>query len=178
MIKDCIRKGLNLRAGIRSAVNKRSNRKISANGVDLAINQLVERDGEARSFHVERVDGKTLKPIMKEQIHENTRIMTDDMGAYSKIDQHFSSHEVVRHSKKEYVRGVDIHTNTVEGFFSILKRGLDGVYQFVMSHHLNRYIKEFDFRYTHRKISDMERTTIALRNISGRRLYYLSPVFC
>jgi len=136
------------------------------------IFSLVERKGYVRSFHVDRVDGDTLKPILKGQVYENTKIMTDDMGAYSKLDTHFDSHDVVRHSKGEYVRGKDIHTNTIEGFFSILKRGLTGIYQHVWKFHLQRYITEFDFRYSHRKISDFERFNIALKWSEGKRLTY------
>ncbi len=141
------------------------------------IFSVLERNGEVRSFRVDRVDGKTLKPILKAQVHENTAIMTDDMGAYSKIGQHFDSHDVIRHSRGEYVRAGNIHTNTIEGFFSILKRGLTGVYQHVMSHHLQRYVKEFDFRYTYRKVNDTERFNIALSLIEGKRLYYRLPSF-
>ena len=132
---------------------------------------LVERDGNVRSFHVQSVTGKTLKPIMEEQIAKDTAIMTDDMGAYRHLDKHFESHDVIRHTRKEYVRG-RIYTNTVEGYFSILKRGLRGVYQHVGAQHLKRYIGEFDFRYNHRKISDEERAAIALKGIEGKRLTY------
>lgn len=135
------------------------------------IFSLVERDGQVRSFHVHQVTGKTLKPIMYKQINKDTDIMTDDMGAYKDLQEHFNSHEVVRHSKKEYVRGI-VHTNTVEGFFSILKRGLTGIYQHVMSFHLQRYVSEFDFRYTYRKISDIERFNVLLSRVEGRRLTY------
>lgn len=140
------------------------------------IFSLVERKGVVRSFHVNDVTGATLKPILQKQVNQETRIMTDDMGAYSKLDKHFDSHEVVKHSKKEYVRGKDIHTNTIEGFFSILKRGLIGIYQHCSSHHLKRYINEFDFRYSHRKISDIERMNLALLGAEGKRLYYYSIV--
>ncbi len=140
------------------------------------IFSLVERKGRVRSFHVDRVDGRTLKPILQKQVSEQTRIMTDDMGAYSKLDQHFDSHDVVRHSRGEYVRGKDIHTNTIEGFFSILKRGLTGVYQHVWKFHLQRYVTEFDFRYSNRKISDFERFNFLLNCIGGKRLYYYQTV--
>lgn len=138
------------------------------------IFSLVERNGAVRSFHVKKVDGITLKPILKKQVNKETHIMTDDMGAYSKLNTHFDNHDIICHSKGEYSRG-NIHTNTIEGFFSILKRGLDGVYQWVSTHHLHRYITEFDFRYSHRKITDTERFNVALNKVTGKRLYYSQP---
>lgn len=141
------------------------------------IFSVLERDGEVRSFRVTGVSGKVLKPIIKAQVHKDTDIRSDEWGGYKDLDQHFKSHEVVRHGKGQYVRAGNIHTNTIEGFFSILKRGLNGVYQHVMSHHLQRYITEFDFRYTYRKVNDTERFNIALSLIEGKRLYYRLPSF-
>ena len=145
---------------------------------------LVERNGRARSFHVDRVNSKTLIPIIKEQIDANTNIMTDEAIQYtahnryikhkSKLAPHFISHNVVQHGKGEYVRG-DIYTNTIEGFFSIFKRGMKGVYQHCGKQHLQRYLCEFDFRYNNRTalgVSDAERTIEALKGISGKRLLY------
>lgn len=142
------------------------------------IFSLVERNGDVRSFHVNDVTGDTLKPILKEQVKKETYIMTDDAKVYNNLDSHFDKHDVVCHSKGEYVRDKIIYTNTIENFFSILKRGLIGIYQHCSSHHLKRYVAEFDFRYSNRKISDFERTVNALRGITGKRLYYLSPAFC
>ncbi|MBU8921224.1 MAG: IS1595 family transposase [Bacteroidales bacterium] len=139
-----------------------------------SIFSLVERGGHVRSFHVNTVTGKTLKPIMQGQINRDTHIVTDEMGAYKDTDRLFEQHSVVTHSKGEYVRG-PVHTNTIEGFFSILKRGLVGIYQHVGSQHLKRYIGEYDFRYNHRHIGDIQRTIIALRGIAGKRLMYCAP---
>lgn len=135
------------------------------------IFSLVEREGKVRSFHVKNVNAATLKGIMTEQIEADTKIYTDDFKAYKGVKNDFKGHDVVCHSKKEYVRG-KIHTNTVEGYFSILKRGLTGVYQHVGANHLKRYVGEFDFRYNNRQLSDIERTSIALRGVSGKRLLY------
>jgi transposase-like protein len=135
------------------------------------IFSLVERHGKVRSFHVESVGAATLKPIIREQVHSDTSLMTDDWGGYKGIGKDFESHEAVVHSRKEYVRG-RIHTNTIEGYFSILKRGLRGVYQHVGKRHLRRYVGEFDFRYNNRDISDDERTAVALKGIEGKRLLY------
>lgn len=90
---------------------------------------------------------------MRKQIKEDTHIMTDEIGACKDVDKYFESHDIVTHSKGEYVRGA-IHTNTIENFFSILKRGLIGVYQHVGPQHLMRYIGEYDFRYNSRALDD------------------------
>lgn len=135
------------------------------------IFSLVERGGQVRSFHVPSVAADTLKPIIRKQIAEDTHIMTNDMGSYQGLENEFESHNMVKHSQNEYVRG-RIHTNTIENYFSILKRGLRGVYQHVGANHLRRYIAEFDFRYNHRHITDQERTVIALRGIEGKRVLY------
>ena len=132
---------------------------------------LVERDGKARSQHVPAVNERTLVPIIKHQIAAETTIYTDEAGQYHNLRKHFSNHEFVRHGIGEYVRGA-IHTNTIEGFFSIMKRGLTGVYQHVSKEHLKRYLCEFDFRYNNRKMNDGERTIEALKGIEGKRLTY------
>ena len=135
---------------------------------------LVERGGELRSFHVPEVNSKTLRPILRQQISQSAHVKTDEAGYYRKLRDDFSSHEAVSHQMGEYVRG-DAHTNTLEGYFSILKRGLTGVYQHVASHHLKRYVGEFDFRYNTRDLSDWERSGIALKGIGGKRLTYGGP---
>ena len=132
---------------------------------------LVERQGRVRAFHVPSVTIKTLKPILHGQIEQTARLMTDDAGMYEKIGQHFQSHETVNHTAKEYARG-DVTTNTVEGFFGILSRGLGGIYQHVSPEHLHRYVNEFSFRYSEREITDAERADQALKGISGKRLTY------
>jgi len=97
--------------------------------------------------------------------------MTDDFKSYKGLRKEFASHGIIRHGIGEYVRG-DIHTNTVEGYFSILKRGIIGVYQHVGKQHLHRYLSEFDFRYNGRKNDDAERSVLALCGIEGKRLTY------
>jgi len=146
-------------------------RKRRGYGHKNAIVSLVERGGEVRSFHVPSVNAKTLKSILKSHIVENARLVTDDAGQYRIIGPEFAEHDVVCHSNGEYVRE-DVHTNTVEGYFSILKRGLIGTYQHVSVQHLQRYVCEFDFRYNHRHRTDFQRTTDALKCIEGKRLTY------
>ena len=137
----------------------------------MKIFSLVERGGDVRSFRVPTVKGSTLEPILKKQVKKNTHVITDDMGAYQGLKKTFDRHDVVRHSRGEYVRGF-IYTNTIENFFSILKRGLVGIYQHVGEQHLKRYVGEFDFWYNYRKVSDTERSVRALKGIVGKRLYY------
>jgi transposase-like protein len=139
-----------------------------------AVMALVERGGRVASFHVPNVTAATLKPIIADALSVDSHFRTDESGVYWEIGEQFASHHTVVHSADEYVRG-DAHTNTVEGYFSILKRGIYGVYQHVSEHHLKRYLAEFDFRYNERMalgIDDTERTTRALRGIVGKRLYY------
>jgi len=138
------------------------------------IFSLVERGGNVRSFHVPAVTAKTLKPILKAQVDAGTHVMTDEMSSYTGIDADFAGHSTVTHSAGEYVRG-NVHTNTIEGFFSRLKRGLIGTYHHVGSQHLKRYACEFDFRYNTRQklgFTDSQRAEQVLRGIGGKRLTY------
>lgn len=137
-----------------------------------AVLSLVERGGAVRSRHVPDVKAATLRPILKAQIERDTMLMTDDAGQYRGMGRDFRHHFTVAHSTGEYARG-GAHTNTVEGFFSLLKRGIYGVYHHCSSHHLHRYLAEFDFRYNARKIGDAERTTRMLAGIVGKRLTYM-----
>lgn len=142
-----------------------------------AVFSLVERNGNVRSFHVADITADTLKAKLKENVSKEASLMTDDAGQYRNINKEFASHDVVNHSAKEYVRG-NVHTNTVEGFFSIFKRGIYGVYQHVSSQHLERYTTEFDFRYNNRVargVSDGERADRLLRGVVGKRLTYTTP---
>ena len=138
---------------------------------------LVERNSRVRAFHVPSVTAKTFKPILEGQIAESARLMTDDAAHFGKIGKAFKSHETVNHSAGEYARG-DVTTNTVEGYFGILKRGISGVYQHVSPEHLNRYVNEFSFRYNNRTalgIEDAERAANALKGIQRKRLTYRRP---
>jgi transposase-like protein len=137
-----------------------------------AVFSLVERGGKVRSQHVPTVTGKTLKPILEAQIAADTRTMSDDGGA--RIGHGRANHQSVNHGIGEYVRG-DAHTNTIEGYFSILKRGIIGTYHHVSPQHLKRYLAEFDFRYNERAafgVSDEVRVHKALHGIVGKRLTY------
>jgi transposase-like protein len=137
---------------------------------------LVERGGSARSFHVDGVRAGDILPIIRANISQNARLMTDEMYTYKYIAEVDGlNHETVNHSKDEYVRG-DVTTNTVEGFYSIFKRGMKGIYQHCSEKHLHRYLSEFDFRYSNRialGIDDVSRAERALKGVKGkRRLMY------
>ncbi len=139
-----------------------------------AILTLVERGGTSRSFHVDGTKASDLLPIIKANVDPKTHIMTDEAGQYASLKKHFAGHDFVQHGKGEYVRG-DVHSNTVEGFYSVFKRGMKGVYQHCSEKHLHRYVAEFDFRYSNRVklgVDDAQRTATALRGIVGKRLTY------
>jgi transposase-like protein len=140
-----------------------------------AVVALVERKGRVRSRHVPTVNGETLRPILKEMVRKDTFIMTDESTVYPPIAGEFRGHGTVNHSAGEYVRGVFYHTNTVENYFSILKRGIIGVYHHVSSRRLRRYCAEFDFRYNDRMglgVNDNQRVANAIPGIVGKRLTY------
>jgi transposase-like protein len=127
------------------------------------IVSLVERGGNVRSFHVPTVNGASLKAAIAKNVAKDTHIHTDSSVLYKRAATEYLSHETVNHSKKEYARG-EVTTNTIEGYFSILKRGLIGTFHHVGEQHLQRYCNEFDFRYNTRTslgFNDVERTAIA-----------------
>ena len=135
---------------------------------------LVERNGRARSMVVEELTTKSVAPIVRANVAKEANIMTDEARHYVKVGREFASHGVVHHMSGEYVRGT-AHTNTIEGFFSIFKRGMRGVYQKYDEKHLHRYLAEFDFRYNNRVafgINDQERAVTALKGAVGKRLTY------
>lgn len=136
---------------------------------------LVDREtGQAVSMVVDDLKATTLAPIIRENLSREARLMTDEAGQYTVIGPEYAEHGVVRHGMGEYGRG-DIHTNTVEGYFSIFKRGMKGVYQHCAKKHLHRYLAEFNFRYNNRTalgVDDAERAERLLRGIKGRRLMY------
>lgn len=137
-----------------------------------AVFALVERDGRVRSRHVPNVTAKTLRKEIVTQASRKSYLMTDEAPVYRNIGREFSGHGTVNHSIDEYVRGGFWHTNTAENYFSILKRGINGVYQCVSAKHLKRYLGEFDFRYNTRKVDDWTRTSEALKGIEGKRVTY------
>jgi transposase-like protein len=151
-----------------------------------AVLTLVERGGSARSFHIDGSAISDIMPIVRENVAREATVMTDEAKHYYDVADDFAGHKTVKHSDDEYVRHdvwVEgdkihfdvVHTNTVEGYYSIFKRGMKGVYQHCKEKHLHRYLSEFDFRYSNRVrlgCGDVERTERALRGIVGKRLTY------
>lgn len=136
----------------------------------------VERQGRIRRQVVADVSGPTLKGAIRELVDEQARVMTDDFPAYRGLGQEFAGgHEVICHSTKEYVRG-DIHTNTAESSFALVKRGLMGIYHSVSKEYLHRYLWQFDFLWNGRRMNDGERTIVAIKLAEGKRLMYRPPV--
>jgi transposase-like protein len=147
---------------------------------------LVERDGGVRSFHTPTIRANTLRSILARNISPASHLMTDESKIYTYVGHNFASHGTINHTDKEYVRYTTvvsfpdaepyvITTNAIEGYFSILKRGIYGVYQHVSEAHLHRYLSEFDFRYNNRialGCDDETRADRALKGAKGKRLTY------
>lgn len=137
---------------------------------------MVEREGRVKTKPVTNVTGKTLKQFIRDGVDWNSAIITDENPSYRGIGKEYlGGHHTVCHSAKEYVRG-DIHSNTIESFFAIVKRGLNGIYHSVSKEHLHRYMAEFEFRYNHRELEDGERTVAAIKASEGKRLRYKEPM--
>lgn len=139
-----------------------------------AVLSLVERGGKVRSVHVPDVKAKTVLPIVNANISKEARVMTDDSSVYYKKIKGFAGHETVNHAAGEYVRG-DVHTNTVESYFSVFKRGMRGTYQHCDEKHLHRYLAEFDFRHNNRValgVNDEQRAVNMVKGVTGKRLTY------
>ncbi len=139
-----------------------------------AVVSLVERGGKSRTFHVDHATSENVRDVIVRNVSRKSVLHTDESKLYTETGKEFAGHETVRHSAKEYVRG-DVHTNTVEGFFSIFKRGMKGVYQHCGEAHLHRYVAEFDFRYNNRSglgVEDTERASKIIKQAEGLRLTY------
>ena len=135
------------------------------------------RDGPARSVVLDGLSRGDVEKFIRQNVHRESALMTDSAPYYRRRKFGVASHEMVDHSIGEYGRG-DVHTNTVEGYYSIFKRGMKGVYQHCSEKHLHRYVAEFDFRYTNRAalgVNDFERAEIAAAGIKGKRLTYRRP---
>ncbi len=141
---------------------------------------LVERGGSVRSFHVDSTKKVDVLPIVEANIARESHVMTDEANQYAELRHDFAKHDAVDHGREEFGytdhrTGVKINTNTVEGYYSIFKRGMKGVYQHCAEKHLHRYLAEFDFRYSNRVklgVNDVSRAERALKGIVGKRLTY------
>ncbi len=144
----------------------------------MKVLALVDRTtGQARSMVIDNVRPETIAPIVRENLAKEARLMTDEATHYRRVGKEFAQHGVVRHAQEEYVNAADrtLHTNTIEGYFSIFKRGMRGVYQHASKKHLHRYLAEFDFRYSNRialGVDDSARAVKALEGVIGKRLTY------
>jgi transposase-like protein len=147
-------------------------------GHKRAVVTLVDREtGKSKWFHVENSTAEHIYPIVLDNIHREARLMSDEANVYRKIGRRFKEHGTTTHARMEYVNPNDrtIHTNTVEGAFSIFKRGMRGVYQHCAEHHLHRYLAEYEFRYNNREangVNDRMRSAAAVQGIVGKRLTY------
>jgi transposase-like protein len=155
--------------------NKKGATKKRAFHHKMKVLSLLDRTrGQVRSVVIDDLHPSTIAPILRRNISKEARLMTDEAGHYMRVGKGFKEHGVVNHKREEWTRG-DIHTNTVEGYFSIFKRGMKGIYQHCSEQHLHRYLAEFDFRYNNRiarGTDDQARTQAALRGIVGKRLMY------
>jgi hypothetical protein len=158
--------------------NKQGRTRDNRKGNKRPIVALVERGGNVRTFHVPVADKASVAKIVRDNIARESRLHTDESRLYPEVGKSFDAHKTVKHSIEEYVRyedGEKIHTNSAEGYFSIFKRGMRGVYQHCKEKHLHRYLAEYDFRYNHRialGFNDRERAALAVKNAAGKRLTY------
>jgi transposase-like protein len=154
---------------------KRNLRNASASATNKTpVLALVERGGRVRCFPMERVTSREVQDEVRKLADLSSHMVTDELNVYHGLDMGFASHNSVTHSKKEYVRGW-VHTNSVEGFFSLLKRGINGIYHHVGKGHLAKYCDEFAFRYDLRKVSDAQRAEMMVWGAEGKRLTYKQP---
>jgi len=141
----------------------------------------VERGGNVRTFHVPVADKASVSKIVRENIARESKLHTDESPLYTAVGREFADHGTVKHTAHEYVRYENddaIHTNSAEGYFSIFKRGMRGIYQHCKEKHLHRYLAEYDFRYNHRialGYNDGDRAALAVKNAAGKRLTYRGP---
>jgi transposase-like protein len=151
---------------------KAKNRAFREPAPKQAVFTLIERDGNERSFHIPTVNSKTLRPIIDANVSKASALTTDESTLYPKIGATFSLHGTVNHSQNEYARAYFWHTNTVEGYYSLLKRSIFGTFHHVSEAHLHRYTAEQDFKFNTRKMTDAERFAASIPGIVGKRLSY------
>ncbi|XOV66559.1 MAG: IS1595 family transposase [Fluviicola sp.] len=149
---------------------------IHKHGVQTGMNDkapvlgMIERGGNVRAMVIEKSNGKVIKPLLNLNIKPSAHVITDGFGAYSGINKKFFHHSVINHNLGQYVNG-RVHTNTIEGFWSLLKRGILGIYHFTSKKHLQKYVDEFVFRYNSREASEAERFNMMLANTQHRLTY-------
>ena len=134
--------------------------------ITLFVFGMIERQGEVRTMPVQDVKGKTLKSIIRKNVASGATIMSDELQSYNGLSQNYEHHRI-EHNRKEYVRGA-VHTNNIDGFWSLMKRGINGVYHHASRKHLHRYTDEYAYRYNSRKETDIDRFIEFLAHCSGR----------
>jgi transposase-like protein len=158
--------------------NKHANKRVGAmiaRDTKKKVVSLVERDGRSRSFHVANVTSKTLRSVLVANVSRKSHLMTDGAAAYRRAGAEFASHGWTDHKSGEYVRPGGIHSNSAESYFAILKRGVYGSFHSISEAHMQRYLWEFDFRYSTRKLPDAERAELLIKGAKGKRLMYRQP---
>lgn len=161
--------------GGKPRVKQRGGSHLSPVANKTPVVAMVQRNGEVRAMVMPTVNAENLKVAIRENVHPSARLMTDEAAYYKTLGKDYKGgHHRVVHSRGEYVRG-DVTTNTVEGFFSILKRGINGTFHSVSPKHLHRYVAEFAYKYNTRKLNDCERIAIAIQKSEGKRLLYKQP---
>lgn len=133
---------------------------------------MIERGGKVRAKKINKADGKTIKPILKRELSKDAILLTDGFGGYAGLGKHFKAHLTVNHVGGEYVRNGNIHTNTIEGFWSLFKRSIIGVYHYASPKHLQKYVDAMAFRYNSRTFEEGERFNVVLGNLDNTRLTY------
>lgn len=156
--------------GKRKVVGKRTIRGKPGHSSKMSVFGLVS-GGKSRTFSLDRADSATIGDILRKNVNPKAELHTDESPLYKKPAKEFAAHKTVKHTAHEYVRD-GVHTNSIENYFSVFKRGMKGVYQHCSEKHLQRYLAEFDFRYNERKVTDTERSNLALKGIEGKRLTY------
>jgi transposase-like protein len=158
--------------------NKHANKRVGASlarDTKKAVVTLIERDGEARSFHVANVTAKTIRTVLVTNASRKSHLMTDGANVYLGVGSEYASHHSTDHAGGEYARDGYIHSNTAESYFAILKRGVYGNFHSISEAHMHRYLAEFDFRWTTRKMADVERAEVLMKGAKGKRLMYRQP---
>jgi transposase-like protein len=157
-------------------IGRRAGREVrSGHSHKMKVLALIDRDSRrARSMVIDTLSSGEIIPLVLNNVSRESHIFTDEATQYKVVTRFFASHQTVNHKQDEYVRGM-VHTNTVEGYFSIFKRGMRGIYQHCAEKHLHRYLAEFDFRYSNREangVDDRARADILLAGVVGKRLTY------
>lgn len=153
----------------------RGRKRLSPVANKTPVVAMVQRNGEVRAMVMPNVNAKNLKKAIRENVDPSSRLMTDEASYYKKLGKDYADHQTIAHSNGEYSRG-DVTTNTVEGFFSILKRGVNGTFHSISKKHLHRYVSEFAYKYNTRKLTDGERVVLAIQKSQGKRLIYSQPI--